>query len=74
MKLSTIAKKLGLAACILGAFSSVFLFWQLVAFESSPIPTDLSVLCYVNIACVILLPVIGVSLIRYSVTLMLRCR
>jgi uncharacterized membrane protein YhdT len=74
VKLSTFVKKLGKALCLLGAFCLVFLFWQLFAYESSLVPGDLSVLCYVTMACVILLPVMGVWLIRYSVTLMLRCR
>ena len=74
MKPSTLAKKLGYFLCFLGACSAVLLFWQLFAFESSPVPCDMGWLCYLNMACVVGLPVVGVALIRYSVTLMLQCR
>ena len=74
MKLSTVAKKSGYLFCVLGAFSAVFLFWQLVAYNSSPVPVTLGVLFYSNLACVIVLPLIGRHLLRRSVTLMLQCR
>jgi len=74
MKWSTIAKKLGYVLCMLGAFSAVFLFWQLMAISSTPGPAEVGWLLYTNVACLIILPITGVYLIRLSVTLMLRCQ
>ena len=74
MKLSTIAKKLGFVLLLLGALSSVGVFWQLMAINSTPGPVDLGFVFYGNVACLILLPMVGVYLMRLSVTLMLQCR
>jgi len=74
MKLSAVVKKLGLMLCILGAISLIFVLAQLIDFASTPDPVSLGILWYSNLACVFVLPMIGSSLMRWSVLLMLQCR